>query len=76
MLLTSQVVLVCIFAKVRLLASAADLFEGCPRGGGCCRSLVRKDFFGKNLRSERRKRGYSALEVVSAGKKKSDFVIK
>lgn len=64
--LTSEVVCIGVLAEVGLLTSGADLFEGGASGGGSGRSLVGKDLFGEDFGGERRKRGDSSLEVVTA----------
>lgn len=66
MLLTTNVILVRIFAVVGALANTALFLEAsalCLGGGG--RSGL-KNFLGEDFRGDRGKRGYSALEVVSA----------
>lgn len=50
MLLAVQVVVVGIFAVVRLLAGLAGLLEGSSRGGGGSRSLVREHLLGEYFR--------------------------
>lgn len=65
--LASEVICIGVLAEIGLLTSRADLFEGGASGGGSGRSLVGEDFFGKDFRGERGKRGDSSLEVVAAG---------
>ena len=65
MLLAVQVVVVCIFTEICLLADLAGLFEGGFGGGGGGRGLVREHFLSEDLGREWRKRGDTALEVVA-----------
>ena len=63
-LLARQMIDVCIFAKIRLLAHLTALFKRGPRRSGSSGSLVGKDFFRENFRGQRRQRGDSSFQVV------------
>lgn len=61
----TDVIVVGIFAVVRLLTSVAGLCEGCLGCSGGGAGLCGVDFLGEEFRGERREGSYTTLQVVA-----------